>query len=150
MSLLPPRNSSHDESSGKIVIPAVCEEFFEGDERKVEMVGEEVEAEEDGGNIGREEFVDEVGRRVVIGCGEGRSGGEGVVPGAVKRREGGVWGMKSVAMESVGEDLAQEQATEEVFEYSPGNGERGANLQCAAGMENLGEEVLDSCLEEHA
>ena len=73
-----------------------------------------------------------------------------MVPGAMKGCKRGVRGMESVAVKGVGEDFAEQQATEKVFEYSPGHRKGGGDFQCAADMEDLGEEVLDSCLEQHA
>lgn len=105
MTLPPPCNSSRDEPSGKVSIPAVREQFFQGDERKVEKIGEEMEAEEDRGEIGGEEVVDEVGSRVVVGGGKGSGSGEGVVPGAMKGCKGGVGGVQSESMECIRQDL---------------------------------------------
>lgn len=105
MSLLPSRNSSRDKASGKVIIAAVCEQFFEGDERKVEMIGEEMEAQENRGEIGGEEAMDEVGSRVVVGGGERSRGRECMVPGTVKGGKGGVGGVQSVSVECVCQDF---------------------------------------------
>ena len=66
MPFLPSRNAAQDKRTRKHVITAVSERLLERDDGEVEVVGEKVEAEEDGRKIGGEEDVDEVGEGVVV------------------------------------------------------------------------------------
>ena len=66
MLLLPPRHATENERARKHVIPTVGERLLERNNGKVEEVRQEVEAEKHGGQIGRQKYMDEVDKRMII------------------------------------------------------------------------------------
>ena len=72
------------------------------------MVGEEVEAEDDGGEVGGEEDVDEIGDRVVVVGDQGVRGCNRVLPGHMQFIERGGRVVDGIAVENVGEHLKRD------------------------------------------
>lgn len=89
MPLLPSRNSSKYKSARQDVVPAVAESLFQRDERKVDLVGEEVEAEEHSRDVRRQEDMHQVRERVVVCRREGVRGWQSVIPVGMQASEGG-------------------------------------------------------------
>ena len=108
----PTRQASEDEVRGHARVAAVREGFFNGRERQVEDVGEEMEAEEESWEIGGQERAEEVGGGMVVGRCEGEGCRYVVVPIPVEAGERLCVSrlVKNVAVENICQDLAQEVA----------------------------------------
>lgn len=65
-------------------VPGHSESFLESDDGEEEQVGEEMCAEDDGGEVRREEAEEDVGERMVIVCCEGVWRSYGVEVGFVE------------------------------------------------------------------
>ena len=66
-----------------------------------------MEAKEQGREVGGQENVDEIGKRVVVSCSESVGRRKGVVPGRVERSEERGGGVEGVTVQSVSEDLCR-------------------------------------------
>lgn len=107
-----------------------------------------MEAEEEGGHVGRDEGVAEVGERVVVGCGEGKGGREAVIPFLVGFCDVGGGLVECVSVDGVGEDLAQEEAAGKVDDDGEWGWKSGGDAERGAVEEDFGEEELDGELRE--
>ena len=105
MSLLPSRNPTENEPARQNIVPAVRERFFQRYKRKIHLICEEVEAEEQGWEVCRQEDVDKMGEWVVVSGGEGVWCRERMVPGRVERGEWGRRGVQHIAVKGVSKDL---------------------------------------------
>ena len=105
VAFLPSRDAAQDEAAGQGVVSAVGERLFHGHHGQIDVVGEQVEAEQHGGDVGGEEDVDEVGEGVVV-VGDQRVGRRhGMLPAAVHVVQPRRRGVQGVAMQKVSQDL---------------------------------------------
>ncbi len=68
MFFLPSRYATKNKCAWKHVISAVGECLLEGNHGKIQEVRKKVEAEKYGGQIGRQEHMDEVGNGMIVVC----------------------------------------------------------------------------------
>lgn len=76
------------------------------------MIGKNVEAKEEGGKIGGQEDMEEVRPRMVVVSGERVRSGQCMLPSRVVWCESGGWGMKSVTVQGVGQNLDERALNE--------------------------------------
>ena len=66
MCVRPARNRPKDEATRQDGISRIRKGLFDAEERNVEVISEQVEAEEDGWEVGREEAGEENSDRVIV------------------------------------------------------------------------------------
>lgn len=80
-----------------------------------------METEEQGGQVGWQKNVDDVGQRVIVVCDKSIRSGDGMLPACVVTRERRVGMMENIAMENIAQDLTEGSA-------SPSLGDKGYKL----------------------
>lgn len=106
-----------------------------------------MQAEEHRGDVRGQEHVDQVGEGVIVMSDEGEGRGGAVLPGRMQLCEGRLRGVEQVAVDEVGEDFAQEEGEEEVFDDAPWHGRGSGDFQGGAEVQDVREEQLRAQLE---
>ena len=105
MFLLPPRYATENKCARKHVVSAVCKCLLERNNGKIEKVSEKVKAEKYGGHIGRQQYMNEVGKRMIVVGNQGEWRRDCMLPIGVQFGKERLLRMKPIAMEDIGHHL---------------------------------------------
>ena len=105
MLLLPPRYATENECAGKHVVTAVGEGFLKRHNGKIEKVCEEVKAENYGGQIRRQEYMNQICNGMIVVGYQGERRGDCMLPIGMHSGKGRLFRMKPIAMEDIGQHL---------------------------------------------
>lgn len=134
MSVHPPRNSTQDEVRRHAAVSAIRESLFETNDREIQQVCQQMEAEEHCGQDLRDEYPHRVCEGMVVAGAQRNGCRQRVVPGFVERREigrdrGGRVAVQEEAVGCVGENFARNITLQKVGEHAEGCRERDGYIQ---------------------